>query len=291
MKATATNSIKDTNFFIFVIFVTKNKITKLRTIKDLQDFNKYKAYLPVATWNGVFNYRDSSGCELYSSFTALDFDKVADMRAHKEWLKTIPCVYAIFTTPSGHGIKAIVLHDNRRKDQHPDLYAQLLKLLDCKESENLEDLIWEAQELLVDDDKSLFGGEISSLLAWASPDLSLDISKFSVDSFSLYLEIIKHLFKNKEDNDLTRRALLAFGVPHFPWGVTYGWGDNWKEIFQTSLVEVQNFLDACKEKCLDNIISQSSFNLYVAYPQLLAYSNRKNIRNYRIWGPTLCRRE
>lgn len=57
------------------------------------------------------------------------------MRAHKEWLKTIPCVYAIFTTPSGRGIKAIVLHDNRRKEQHQDLYAQLLKLLDCKESD------------------------------------------------------------------------------------------------------------------------------------------------------------
>lgn len=36
-------------------------------------------------------------------------------------------VYAYFKSPSGKGIKAIILHDNRNKENHSDLYAQLLK--------------------------------------------------------------------------------------------------------------------------------------------------------------------
>lgn len=43
-------------------------------------------------------------------------------------MQTFPCVYAYFKSPSGKGIKAIILHDNRNKENHSDLYAQLLKI-------------------------------------------------------------------------------------------------------------------------------------------------------------------
>ena len=104
----------------------KSRITQLRSITDKDDFDKLKGSLPVATWNGVFNYRDASGCNVYSSFTALDFDHVENLVECKQWLKSIPCVYSYFLSPSGKGIKAIVLHDNRRKDRHDDLYSQLM---------------------------------------------------------------------------------------------------------------------------------------------------------------------
>jgi hypothetical protein len=36
------------------------------------------------------------------------------------------CVYAIYTTPSGSGLKAIIIHDNLSPDYHGELYEQLL---------------------------------------------------------------------------------------------------------------------------------------------------------------------
>lgn len=58
----------------------KNMIRKLRAITDKEEFDKAKRRLPVITWNGVFDYRDASGCSVYSSFTALDFDHVQDLK-------------------------------------------------------------------------------------------------------------------------------------------------------------------------------------------------------------------
>lgn len=109
-------------------FHIKTKVKELRAITDKEEFDKIKRKLPVITWNGVFDYRDASGCTLYSSFTALDFDHVEDLKKCGEWLQTFPCVYAYFKSPSGKGIKAIILHDNRNKENHSDLYAQLLKM-------------------------------------------------------------------------------------------------------------------------------------------------------------------
>lgn len=106
----------------------KARVKELRTIADKEEFDKIKRRLPAITWNGVFDYRDASGCTLYSSFTALDFDHVEDLKKCGEWLQTFPCVYAYFKSPSGKGIKAIILHDNRNKVNHSDLYAQLLKM-------------------------------------------------------------------------------------------------------------------------------------------------------------------
>lgn len=112
-------------------FNLKRRITNLRTEAESSLFAEKKSHLPVATWNGVFNYRDSSGCQIYSSLTALDFDHIEDLPAIETWLKGFPCVYAYFRTPSGNGVKAIILHDNRLKENHADLYDQLLRHFKC----------------------------------------------------------------------------------------------------------------------------------------------------------------
>lgn len=106
----------------------KSKILKLQAVQDKNEFDTLKRRLPVITWNGVFTHRDASGCSVYSSFTALDFDHVNNLDECKHWLQTFPCVYAYFKTPSGKGLKAIILHDNRNKANHADLYSQLLKI-------------------------------------------------------------------------------------------------------------------------------------------------------------------
>lgn len=86
--------------------------------------------LPVALFNGKFNYKDSDNLTEYSNYTALDFDNFQSEEElcsiGRRLLKT-PCVFAIYRTPSGKGLKAIIEHDNRNPEYHEELYQQLLK--------------------------------------------------------------------------------------------------------------------------------------------------------------------
>lgn len=113
-------------------FHLEDQVNKARSATDKDSYDKAKAKLPVVTWNGTFEAKCSSKLQNYSSFVALDFDHIPPEKQSEfvEWIKSFPCVYAYFLTPSGEGYKAIVLHDNYAPLYHHDLYAQLLKLFD-----------------------------------------------------------------------------------------------------------------------------------------------------------------
>ena len=95
---------------------------------DVQNQLKLQ-YLPVALFNGTFSYKNSAGLKEYSNFTAMDFDGFAseqDLQNAGYRLCITPCVYSVFRTPSGRGLKAIVMHDNDNPEYHEELYLQLL---------------------------------------------------------------------------------------------------------------------------------------------------------------------
>ena len=94
----------------------------------VQNRMKYEL-LPVAMFNGTFSYKNDQSIKEYSSFTAIDLDNYSsktDMNNAKMMLMKDSCVYAIYTTPSGSGLKAIIIHDNLSPDYHGELYEQLL---------------------------------------------------------------------------------------------------------------------------------------------------------------------
>jgi len=94
----------------------------------VQNRMKYEL-LPVAMFNGTFSYKNDQSIKEYSSFTAIDLDNFSsktDMNNAKMMLMKDSCVYAIYTTPSGSGLKAIIIHDNLSPDCHGELYEQLL---------------------------------------------------------------------------------------------------------------------------------------------------------------------
>lgn len=94
----------------------------------VQNKMKYEL-LPVAMFNGTFSYKKDQSIKDYSSFTAIDLDNfssVEEMNNAKMMLMKDSCVYAIYTTPSGSGLKAIIIHDNLSPDYHGELYEQLL---------------------------------------------------------------------------------------------------------------------------------------------------------------------
>jgi len=103
---------------------------KLHSLQDPKQRNELKKLnLPVAMFNGVFDYKDSDSLYQYGSFTALDYDGFSSEERLYEIgrrLTLTPCVYAVFRTPSGNGLKAIIRHDNSNPSMHCELYSQLL---------------------------------------------------------------------------------------------------------------------------------------------------------------------
>ena len=105
-----------------------SQITAIRNMTSHQEQNEAKKNLPVFCCNGTFHRRNNASLLQYSSFIAIDFDGFSsndELIAYKEHLKTYPYVYAIFISPSGLGLKAIVQHNNTNPDHHYNLFVQL----------------------------------------------------------------------------------------------------------------------------------------------------------------------
>lgn len=117
----------------------KDVISEIRKIGDHKKQGKLKRdWLPIGCINGKFKYKGDHGLLSYSSFLALDYDGFTnkeEMNKAKEELKKHPFVYAIFETPSGLGLKAIVLHDSANPEHHWNLYKQVMSKCKMKETD------------------------------------------------------------------------------------------------------------------------------------------------------------
>lgn len=138
--------IKNGNYYLFdreIGQYTLQHITMFihlaKTKKEVQE-RKLK-YLPAVAFNGLFmdGNLTNNGIILYSEFTALDFDNFSTQQGMMDTysrLVATPCVYAVFITPSGNGLKAIIRHDNQDPKMHFNLYLQLLRKFHIDEGTN-----------------------------------------------------------------------------------------------------------------------------------------------------------
>lgn len=110
-------------------YTLRQAVEYIRSL-DEREVDAWKSnLLPAVTYNGTFTYVDSKGICTYSPVTAMDFDDILTMDELvrlRHRLMITPCVVCVFTTPSGQGLKALVLHDNADYSKHTDLYEQLL---------------------------------------------------------------------------------------------------------------------------------------------------------------------
>ena len=81
----------------------KDRVQKCRS--DI----KHKDWLPCFTPTGTFNHRSIKGMESYNGVVCLDIDHVDNPEDLKAESKKLPWVHAAFITPSGKGLKVIVL--------------------------------------------------------------------------------------------------------------------------------------------------------------------------------------
>lgn len=112
-------------------YTLRQAIEHIRSLKTHAEQQQWKLrLLPAVAYNGTFSEVNRNGLVQYSDITALDFDKIQDyneMCHLRNWLIKEPCVCCVFVTPSGRGLKALVLHDNTDPAKHGDLYDLLLR--------------------------------------------------------------------------------------------------------------------------------------------------------------------
>lgn len=119
-------------------------IEYIRTVPE-KDRQYWKSrLLPAIAYNGIFGEVNSKRLNEYSCITAMDFDHIATMdelNHLRNRLINTPCVVSVFVTPSGEGLKALVLHDNDNPDFHRDLYEQLLQKFNvARKDESCKDI-------------------------------------------------------------------------------------------------------------------------------------------------------
>jgi hypothetical protein len=104
----------------------KDNILVIRSCEDKNKANNLKFLsLPIVCWNGIFTKKKSGFLTEYSSYIAIDldnFENEKDMAKSRENLMKKPYVKAIFMTPSGKGLKAIIQHNNINPDDHRELF-------------------------------------------------------------------------------------------------------------------------------------------------------------------------
>ncbi|MBD5244135.1 MAG: hypothetical protein HDS57_01520 [Barnesiella sp.] len=84
--------------------------------------NNLKLALPPICFSGKFSKRDDTGLIQYSQLVCIDVDEVSDVTALKKEMKDVPFVYSCFLSPSGKGLKILVIHDCPDKAKHSDIY-------------------------------------------------------------------------------------------------------------------------------------------------------------------------
>lgn len=104
----------------------KRAVGEIRKTKDHNSQNTLKVKtLGGFCFSGVFTRREDSALQEYSSLICIDLDDVQDIPTELSRIKAFPYVAAVFLSPSGAGLKVVVLHDNTDPTLHKELYHSI----------------------------------------------------------------------------------------------------------------------------------------------------------------------
>ena len=90
---------------------SKDLINQIRKEKDKEKRNILKKGLPAVCFSGQFNKREDSSITEHSGLICLDFDGYTTIKSLQEERKKLqkdPFTFALFTSPSGNGLKVLV---------------------------------------------------------------------------------------------------------------------------------------------------------------------------------------
>ena len=104
----------------------KEQVEKLRTLPE-NEYKKEKKKLPIACFNGQFDYRSKDGFKEGSGYFILDFDDLEQPEKRLLEVKQKPFIYSAFLSPNGKDFKAVVKVPKLTSDYEYKVYFDLLK--------------------------------------------------------------------------------------------------------------------------------------------------------------------
>ena len=113
---------------------SKELVEKIRGYKDKNKRNEIKKDLPAICFSGEFNKRQDSSLVNHSGLICLDFDNFesdSKLKKRRKELEEDKYSFAVFTSPSGNGLKVIVKIP-RDADKHRNYFRALENYYDCE---------------------------------------------------------------------------------------------------------------------------------------------------------------
>jgi hypothetical protein len=113
---------------------SKDIVEKIRSYKDKNKRNEIKKDLPAICFSGEFNKRKDSSIINHSGLICLDFDNFENeskLKKRRKELEEDKYSMAVFTSPSGNGLKVIVKIP-RDVDKHRTYFNSLQNYYDCE---------------------------------------------------------------------------------------------------------------------------------------------------------------
>jgi hypothetical protein len=110
-------------------------IEKIRETKDKEERNKYKKQLKAILFAGEFSQRNDRSLDNHSGFMVTDFDEFESEDKLQEWkekLLALDCVYMLFRSPSGNGLKAVIRIPKSTIEEHSLRHVAFEKFIDCE---------------------------------------------------------------------------------------------------------------------------------------------------------------
>tara|TARA_R100000988_G_scaffold98974_2_gene67548 strand:- start:3569 stop:5980 length:2412 start_codon:yes stop_codon:yes gene_type:complete len=134
---------------------SKDLVKRIRAEKDKEKRNLLKQQLPAICFSGTFNKRNDTSLQAHSGLICLDFDGYKtnkDMLQEKERLSKNKYIFALFISPSGKGLKAVVKIP-KEPDNHKNYFLSLQHYLNSeyfdKTCKNISRVCYESYDPLI----------------------------------------------------------------------------------------------------------------------------------------------
>ncbi|MDV7698004.1 hypothetical protein N6B72_13845 [Chryseobacterium soli] len=115
-------------------------------------FKRFKSELPAFIIAGKYlkNSRESKNLQFYNGWMVFDIDNIQDEQEYQRIfnkIKKYSFVRVVFRSPSGKGMKIIVVTDNNDSEKHPELYKRLMKYFESVLNVKFDETTYEVNRL------------------------------------------------------------------------------------------------------------------------------------------------
>jgi hypothetical protein len=130
ITATSTGFNRSVEFVFDRIRQGKSKelLSRIRLEDEKEVRNQLKMGLPSICFSGTFNTRNAAGLVKHSGLICLDFDGFEDDEVATAWRDTLTgweYTYALFTSPSGNGLKVLVRIPETDAEGHKEYFEAI----------------------------------------------------------------------------------------------------------------------------------------------------------------------